>query len=253
MSYKVGQYRSSSSNFNNLESSYLTKVAMEMGDRLTEASSIQRIYFKDKKFSIKNSFFERGVNYYIKIKIERPEVEASENIKNRNSNQQFLLFLENESESDKSSQFLKSFYVPSVQKNAREQQKYVTLELIFTPSLNYFNLVLQMRRTGIDYLDETIENNSSYYGRVVIIPEGGYECYLIKNILNDIAQENQATSSIEFLKIGIQGPPGMLMCINGQEIRVWPNGIYEIKNGYKISFLGFIVPENSSFILDYQY
>jgi hypothetical protein len=62
-------------------------------------------------------------------------------------------------------------------------------------------------------------------------------------------------------KIGIQGPPGMLMCINGEPIRIGPSGIYEIKNGYKINFLSFIRKESyengaqqlDSFIVDYQY
>jgi len=36
----------------------------------------------------------------------------------------------------------------------------------------------------------------------------------------------------------------MLMCINGEGIRVGPSGIYEIKNGYKVKFLG-IVQHNS--------
>ncbi len=66
-------------------------------------------------------------------------------------------------------------------------------------------------------------------------------------------------------KIGIQGPPGLLMCINGEAIRIGPSGIYEINNGYKVTFLGFIVresrqrkdrdgvPDYDYFIMDYQY
>ena len=59
----------------------------------------------------------------------------------------------------------------------------------------------------------------------------------------------------------------MLMCINGEPIRIGPSGIYEIRNGYKIYFLGFIIKsydeiidENGNkqicrddFIVDYQY
>ena len=45
------------------------------------------------------------------------------------------------------------------------------------------------------------------------------------------------------------------MCINGEEIKVGRSGLYEILNGYKISFIGFIVEpdDNKYFILDYQY
>lgn len=245
MSYKIGQFRGDSS------FSYLSQIEnIQIGDRITEASSIERIYFKDKKFSIKDSFFNRNINYYVKIEIERPVVIVSENNKNRNSNQQFVLFLKNENQDEKSSQFLKSFYVPSIEGNARQEEKYVTLELIFNPSLTFSSLVLQMKRTGADYLE--YHEEEGFYGRVAIIKK--VEFYTINNILNSIAVENnQESSSINFVKIGIQGPSGMLMCINGQEIRIWPSGIYEIKNGYKVSFLGFIVSEGDSFIVDYQY
>jgi len=30
------------------------------------------------------------------------------------------------------------------------------------------------------------------------------------------------------------------MCINGEPIRIGPSGIYEIRNGYKVNFLGFV-------------
>jgi hypothetical protein len=79
-----------------------------------------------------------------------------------------------------------------------------------------------------------------------------YECYEIVNVLNIINNNNQNSSIVNFTKIGVQGPSGLLMCINGEEIRVWPSGIYEIRNGYKVSFIGFVVlDDNVSFILDY--
>ena len=244
MSYKIGQFR------RDMLSQYLTRVDLIQGDRITEASSIEKIYFKDVKFNINNSsrsFFDREKSYYIKIKIQRPETIQDTN---RNSNQEFLLFLENDnSENEKTSQFLKNFYVPSI--NTLNEEKYITLELVFNPSLIFTSLVLQMKRTGEDYL--TVIDASQYlYGRTVIIES--VECYTINNILNKIAEDNNQ-SSVEFVKLGVQGPSGLLMCINGQEIRVWPNGIYQIKNGYKVNFLGFIITdeEESSFILDYQY
>ena len=52
----------------------------------------------------------------------------------------------------------------------------------------------------------------------------------------------------------------MLMCINGEGIRIGPSRIYEIRNGYKINFLGVVIRNSSntsgslgrdSFIIDY--
>jgi len=68
-----------------------------------------------------------------------------------------------------------------------------------------------MKRTGADYLEYHEEED--FYGRVAIIKK--VEFYSINNILDSIAVENQESSSINFIKIGIQGPSGMLMCING--------------------------------------
>ena len=55
----------------------------------------------------------------------------------------------------------------------------------------------------------------------------------------------------------------MLMCINGEQIRIGPSGIYEIKNGYIVNFIGVVVKnstnsstgelEQDNFIIDYQY
>ena len=44
------------------------------------------------------------------------------------------------------------------------------------------------------------------------------------------------------------------MCINGEQIRIGKNGIYEINNTIQVTFLGFI-PKSASeyFIVDYEY
>ena len=55
-------------------------------------------------------------------------------------------------------------------------------------------------------------------------------------------------------QIGIQGPPGLLMSINGEEIRIGRSGLYEITYGINTTFIGFIVEADEKyFILDYQY
>jgi hypothetical protein len=40
-----------------------------------------------------------------------------------------------------------------------------------------------------------------------------------------------AEQGINFIKMGIQSRPGLMMAINGEEIRIGRSGIYEIKNG----------------------
>ena len=56
-------------------------------------------------------------------------------------------------------------------------------------------------------------------------------------------------------QIGIQSAPGFQMCIDGEQIRIGRSGLYEIKNGVIIKFIGFVIdPEdNQHFMLDYLY
>ena len=82
------------------------------------------------------------------------------------------------------------------------------------------------------------------------------EVYTVGEIYNVLTTIGQRVLN----KIGVQGPPGLLMCINGEDIRVGPSGIYEINNGYQVTFIGFVIQESDQtldrrdyFILDYQY
>jgi len=57
-------------------------------------------------------------------------------------------------------------------------------------------------------------------------------------------------------KIGVQGPPSLLMCINREPIRIGNSGIYEINNGIiHITSISFVVPQYTSdyFIMDFEY
>ena len=72
----------------------------------------------------------------------------------------------------------------------------------------------------------------------------------IENVIKQIS----ASSSFYLTKIGIQGPPSLLMCINGEQIRIGKSGIYEINNeNVKISFVGFIPNQLDYFIMDFEY
>ena len=72
---------------------------------------------------------------------------------------------------------------------------------------------------------------------------------IIKNIVKDINK---------IVKIGVQGPPSLLMCINGEQIRIGKTGIFEInEDNVSISFVGFIPKIKNNvleyFIMDYEY
>ena len=117
-------------------------------------------------------------------------------------------------------------------------QQPVNFEIIISPNTNYSMLIWELQRIGVDYTDEN-------GGRKMNVTMNKFQ--IITNLLNN------NISSTQLKKIGIQGPPSMLMCINRQQIRIGKSGIYEINNGMNINFIGFIPKQNDFFIMDYQY
>lgn len=238
MSYKVGQILSSNinyySNMQQDEFNYISDIETK--------NDIIEVYFKDKKITYRYGF-NVDRKYYIKLKIKRFV----------NSDQKIVLKLINDSESSSEiSQYIDDFTI--FQNNGNSENEYATIEAIFSPNTTYTHLAIILTR---QYEDFVVEQSSSFVvennrlGREVEIT--GYQIFEINNLLS---------SGRILTKFGIQGPPGMLMCINGQGIRIGPSRIYEIRNGYKINFLG-IIRKNSetvsgnfgkdSFIIDYQY
>ena len=165
---------------------------------------------------------------------------------------------------------------PSEKDPQQEWKKryYTIVELVVSPDAEYNRLDIVLTRNIYDYVEvqndvaaneydsdsvgESQQNvpiqDKVYKGRIISIDKQKCKIYEIVN---------KMPGTIKTLnKLGVQGPPGMLMCINGQGIRIGPSGIYEIKNGYKITFLGFVpkISQNESgeitydqYIVDYQY
>lgn len=136
-----------------------------------------------------------------------------------NVNSTISIYLQKEENND--SQLVKTFDV-----SANIQS---VLSAIITPNTNYTKIVIQ----GTNGATLTIAIN-----------------YLqtVKNILNDLDISSLA-------KVGIQGPSGLTMCINGEEIKVGRFGIYEMIKNIKVEYIGFIIQQNDDtfFIMDYQY
>lgn len=68
----------------------------------------------------------------------------------------------------------------------------------------------------------------------------------IVNVIDTISSVTTLT------QIGIQGPSGLLMDINGEQIRVGRFGVYEPIKNIDITFMGFVPDDSDFFILDYQ-
>lgn len=123
---------------------------------------------------------------------------------------------------------------------------YLVYEILFTPNFNYNQIIFELERTDIDFqgssrrLDIEILNLS-----------------IVKNIIEENLK-NMYSGLESLIKIGLQGPPGLLFTINGEEIRIGRTEIYELYHkDIIITYLGFVIEdvgsEDNNFILDFKY
>lgn len=162
---------------------------------------------------------------------------------NRISSQQDFSLLLKKSTNDNISQTIDTFSVSSGSSGTE------TFEFVITPNIDYDQIVFYLTRTNTDY---QLNNGDNTYGRKSTVQILSFS--QIKDLLTT------PINHTPLVKIGVQGPTGMLMVINGEPIRIGPSGIYEINNGYKIKTFGVVVKDNNLstdgkeyFILDYQY
>lgn len=126
-------------------------------------------------------------------------------------------------------------------------------EMVFTPNdINYnklvFKKVVKSSQTSKVYIDATKEGNSTFATYLNI------ELWQLKNIIPLL--------DISYIKkLGVQGPPGLMFSMNGEEIHIGKSGIYEV-SGLNINTLSFVIKNRSPipyedgkdyFIMDYLY
>lgn len=160
-----------------------------------------------------------------------------------NSVQNFSLQLQNSNDS----QTIEDYTVPAGTGST-------TFDIVLTPNATYNLIVFVLARTTEDY--NVIEN--SQYGRIMDITVNENNIYLMTNIIDTLASSYGLT---ELIRIGVQGPTGLMMSINGEQIKIGKTGIYELNDiNIKITYLGFALKENvlnvdgyDNFILDFEY
>ena len=233
MSFQFGQFR------RNQLSSFLTPLSYELTTITSKSTISSAITFVDNILVLSgNNIIKptesdgvRTKNYYIRFKVYKKANPQTIKIKLANTNK-----------TSDNIQVLKSIVV----EGGRESD-YSSYEIVISPNNTYNRILFELQRELEDY--NTI-NEDGTYGRICnIYIDRLDEVYNVINYLSSLINKSS------LLQIGVQSAPGLLMCINGEEIKVGRSGLYEILNGYKISFIGFIVEpdDNKYFILDYQY
>lgn len=160
-----------------------------------------------------------NVNYYFHCRIKRLE-----------DPQVFFIYLLNTNaspEENPPTQYLKTITVRGGEQN--EHTEWVDFELVFSPLLSFNCILFQLQRTIKDYTDYA--------------DQGGrhpYICYEELSRINNIVTSKTGARAGLF-KIGIQSRPGLMMCLNKEEIHIGRSGIYEVNNGkIVVDFLSII-------------
>lgn len=127
--------------------------------------------------------------------------------------------------------------------NATTLDNYDTADFVFKPAYEKFNyIVIKMQRTGNDYLlQKEDKDNVTFYGRELSLSVSDVTLEKLVNI----APENTSLT-----KIGVWGPAGMLMGINGEAIRITSRGYYE-QDAVPITSFCVVPQEGLAFNVDY--
>lgn len=173
------------------------------------------------------------------------------NIQKLNTPQNIKAYLYSSTDSGVSKQYIETYKIPAGSGDTAIVE-YVRIQMVLAPNRNYNSILLELQRTDeYDYSKMAEEE----YRRTVTLT-GDIKIYTITNLLN----EQDFLSGKTLKQIGVQAPAGLLMCINGEGIRVGPSGLYEIKEEYRFNFLGFVAGQTPTgidgrnvFILDYLY
>ena len=234
MSYKFGQFRKSQLN------SYLTPLEYTLNDIQVQSSLSEGITFIDKGIDLEGENILQALDnakdqrsYYIRFKIYKQEIKQDVTVR-----------LINTEKTKDNVQTIKTIEI----ENGKEDD-YSTFEIVISPNDNhsYNQIYFELNRELIDY--NTLNEDGTYGRKINIVIERLDEIYNVIKFLNVSIDNKKALK-----QIGVQGPPGLLMSINGEEIRIGRSGLYEINNGIKTTFIGFIIENDEKyFILDYQY
>ena len=231
--YHIGQFRSTQSN------SYAQGLRIEsMGFLPTTAMTSNQITFENVCGNLSGTNQLNNQNcYYLRFSVKKLDSDQTFYLKICNVRTDGTSrIVENE-------QLIKEYKVG--QATSSEQEK-VYFETIIAPNDTYNLILWELQRTADDYL----------VGRRKMSVTVESYTRLIDMVSTQL--KNKYAGLTHLTKIGIQGPPSLLMCINGEQIRIGRTGIYEINNGMDITSISFVPKTTSNntldyFIMDFEY
>jgi hypothetical protein len=159
-----------------------------------------------------------------------------------NSVQDFTIKLKNSELEVDSTQTIRSFSV-------KQGVGTSVFELIFNSNTSYNEIIFELSRLDLDF---------GINSRIMDIKI--LDFYIVNNVISNYLSTNFSDLT-KLKKIGIQGPPGLLFVIDGEEFRIGRTGIYELYNeNITISYIGFVIKDSSFtqdgkdfFVMDFKY
>ncbi len=232
MSYRIGQFRKPQID------SYSTALEMELSRQQAGSATSGDVIFYNACGNLSGDNVVNNQNcYYLRFGVKQRS----------DSEQSFYLKLRNVSETEDNEQLIENYTVS-------RGTDTVYFEVILSPNSTYDQILWELQRTALDY---RMLNADDTYGRVMSVEVTSYI-----RLVDVVATLKSTYSGMEYLtKIGIQGPPSLLMCINREPIRIGRTGIYEINNGIiNITSVHFVPKESTLssdgldyFIMDFEY
>ena len=232
MSYNIGQFRRTQRPAEDYMINYVKDVDYILNS--SYPTTIDTYTFDDFAIQMTNSELDALHSFYLKYNVKTPV------FGNTSLAQTITIKLKNDN----------SETVQTVKTNVNKGSGTV----LITPIGTFKYIVFELERVTTDYTETN--PSTGHHGRQMNIEITSFG--LVRNILTDFINLQQPLT-----KIGVQGPKGLVMCINGEEIRVGNSGIYEIDNRMKINYFGVILAKDYTsmgmddkwqyFILDYQY
>lgn len=243
MSFNFGQFRRKQLDSYSTSLTY-TVANIEVNSPLSQAVNFQeRVInlYGNNALQALDKTGTKSRNYFMRTKIFKKKILNKGSVDVSASTQVITVQLVNTSKTTDNVQVLQTITV-----EPGESSDYAIFDIVIPPNSTYNQIQFVLNRVAYDYNNV---NRDGSYGRIVNLEVMKME--ELKNIIDYI--DTNGTGQIR--QIGLQSAPGFQMCIDGEQIRVGRSGLYEIKNGVVIKFIGFIIdPEdNQHFMLDYLY
>ena len=248
MAYLIGQYNKNEVD-SDIDNAMLTPfvngqvcrtlVSLDQGV-WSEKDSLND-YFRNEAYVCGDKeIFKADQTYYVHVQIKRLRTDQTFRIKllvgqNINSDVSTNDF-------DTHQQYIKTIHIAP--DYSIDHSEWVDCEFIFTPLQDFNVLFFEMVRNSDDFRIRINNNSNSAVKNMSIQPRFASILFLevskVNNLL-EFANHFKSPGIKEFLKMGVIGESGLMMCINREEIHIGKTGIYEVKNGLiKVNFFAVV-------------